>query len=342
MGITLSQIGEFSFVLLANGLNFGLVSDYNYQVFLAAAVFTMAVTPLLFSLAQSFISRVNYEWSLVKKTKPALLEIPPDALLDKHVVIVGFGITGSLVAAAARFMKIPYIIVEMNAATVNQERAQGEKIVYGDAANGVILEHVNINKARALVITSTAPALIRRIIASARTINSNIHIITRTRFMQETEELHQLGANEVVPEEFETALEVFARVLRHMFVPENDIARLIQKLRNDNYETLLHMKPSSESFAGVDQYLPDLEFRSLRVEKGSRAQGRDMATLALRPRYAVTVLAMQRGGQTFSEPDPAMVFKADDIVVLLGKSNSLDKAQEEIFSARPNVIIRES
>jgi CPA2 family monovalent cation:H+ antiporter-2 len=160
--------------------------------------------------------------------------------------------------------------------------------------------------------------------------------------MQETEELQHLGANEVVPEEFETALEVFARVLRHMFVPENDIALLIQRLRHDNYDTLLHMKPSSESYLSVDQYLPGLEFRSLRVEKGSQAVSKDMAALALRPRFAVTVLAMQRGSQMFNEPDPGMAFKADDIVVLLGKNDNLDKVQEEIFSARSNTLIAKS
>jgi CPA2 family monovalent cation:H+ antiporter-2 len=303
------------------------------------------LTPLLFSWLYPKASNINQVWEKWQNARRKARGLPLLAgesqekgaasahQLANHIIIVGFGIMGRLVARAAKITHIPYIVVEMNAATVRHEKAKGEPIIYGDAATPAILEHSTVDKAHAMVITSTAPALIRRIIVAARAFNPGLYIITRTRFVLEFEELSSLGANEVVPEEFETALEIFTRLLRHMSAAENDINRLVQELRNQDYEHLL--SPLPEELNRFERYLSDMQFRTLRVEAGSPADGKSLKELYLRPRYNLNVISVQRAERNLGQPTADTVLLHDDLVVLLGRSESLLSAQEVFASTQP-------
>src|SRR5690606_5304835 len=103
---------------------------------------------------------------------------------------------------AAKTSGIPYLVVEVNPDTVREERVKGEPIFFGDATQEAVLRHLHLKDARILVIVINDPAAARRITELARKINPGIHIIVRTRFLREMEPLYQLGANEVIPEEF--------------------------------------------------------------------------------------------------------------------------------------------
>jgi CPA2 family monovalent cation:H+ antiporter-2 len=339
-GITLCQIGEFSFVLISASISYNLLPGNYYQLFLAAAVLTMVVTPIIFFWLQTYTSRINQHWAKYFRRGHSQEEAAaktggengsaPAREIANHIVIVGFGIMGRLVARAAKMLDIPYVVVEMNAVTVRKEKNKGEPIVYGDAATPAILEHIRIDKAGAMVITSTAPVLIRRIIVAARAFNPRIYIITRTRFVLEFEELSNLGANEVIPEEFETALEVFSRLLRHMSVPENDISRFVQDLRNKDYEHLLSPLPAAVTRVG--KYLPDMQFRTLRVEPGSEAEGKNLLELGLRPRYEINIISLQRGEHNLGQPGADTILMGNDLVVALGRSENL-LAVQQVFTA---------
>jgi CPA2 family monovalent cation:H+ antiporter-2 len=344
-GITLCQVGEFAFVLVSVGMDYRMLTPEQHQLFLAAAVLTMVLTPLLFSWLYPQASNINQAWRTLQNARrrargrpPLTNRIPekdPAAapVLSNHLIIVGFGIMGRLVARAAKITNIPYIIVEMNAATVRREKARGEPIIYGDAATPVILEYSKVDKANAMVITSTAPALIRRIITAARTFNAGLYIITRTRFVLDFEELKALGANEVVPEEFETALEIFTRLLRHMTVAENDINRLVQELRKRDYAYLLSPPPPIVN--RLASALSDMQFRILRVEAGSQADGNSLQELHLRPRYNLNVISVQRSERNLGQPGADTVLLHDDLVVLLGSSEALLLARE-VFTFSPS------
>jgi CPA2 family monovalent cation:H+ antiporter-2 len=95
---------------------------------------------------------------------------------------------------------------------VKAEGMKGDPIYYGDAAQEAILRHVGVKDARVMAIAISDPASTRRITELARRLNPNLFIIARTRYIQEMKPLHELGANEVVPEEYETSVEIFSRV----------------------------------------------------------------------------------------------------------------------------------
>ncbi|MCV4600561.1 NAD-binding protein, partial [Escherichia coli] len=86
-------------------------------------------------------------------------------------------------------------------------------INYGDATRREVLLHAGIEKAWSLVLAMSDPDAARRTVRQARILNDSVHIIVRTRYVAEITELYALGANEVIPEEFETSIEIFSRVL---------------------------------------------------------------------------------------------------------------------------------
>src|SRR6266566_3524988 len=120
--------------------------------------------------------------------------------------------------------------------TVRQARARGEPAFYGDATREEILRALGAERARMLVVAISDPAATRRMVRVARALNPRMHIIARTRYVVEIPELARLGADDVIPEEFETSIEIFARVLAHYNVPRDEIERLVTDVRSSHYQ----------------------------------------------------------------------------------------------------------
>ncbi len=240
VGFGLAQIGEFSFILSRFGLVEGLIAAENYQLFLAASVLSMAATPLIIAAAPRMADAI-FKLPLPERIKLGSkdLQKPPQVgVMQDHLIIVGFGLNGRNVARAAKTADIPYVILEMNPTTVRRERLQGEPIIYGDATNDESLHQVNIEDAKVIVIAIPDAAATERIVESARRLNAGFRIIVRTRFIHEVERLYALGADDVIPEEFETSVEIFTRVLNRFDIAEDDIERFTADIRANCYRVL--------------------------------------------------------------------------------------------------------
>src|SRR5919106_660583 len=301
--LALAQIGEFSFVLARAGLVSGLMGDEMYQVFIAAAVVTMLATPFLLRVAP-IVADGAAQLPLVRwlDGRPQLEGDVRGMPLKDHVIIAGFGLNGRNVARALTAANIPYLVLEMNPETVRVERGQGTPIAYGDAAHEGVLRHAHIEAARVVVVAISDAAATRRVVELARRLNPGVYFIARTRYSQEVGPLSALGANEAIPEEFETSIEIFARVLRRYLVPREDIERQIAAIREDSYEMLRDLRPPPLSLAEVQRQLADLEVETFRVNEGSPAAGKTLAELRLRERIGITVLVVQRDGETLTNP----------------------------------------
>jgi len=209
VGLALSQVGEFSFILSKAGVEYGLLAGGAYQLFLAVTVLTMALTPFIIDLAPrtaDLVLRLPMHGRLKSGFYP-VQEIEDVGKRD-HLIIVGFGVNGRNLARVARTGSIPYVIIEMNPETVREEKKGGELIYYGDATQEVVLERADIKDARVVVVAINDPTATRRITDIARRMNPKVYIIVRTRYLQELKPLYDLGANEVIPEEFETSVEI--------------------------------------------------------------------------------------------------------------------------------------
>jgi CPA2 family monovalent cation:H+ antiporter-2 len=235
--IGLAQVGEFSFVLAGSALSLQLFTASEYQVFLGAAILTMLAAPFLANGASDIADWV-FQFRAMPTMEYATREVRAAKPLDDHVIIVGYGLNGRNVARALRRARIQYAVIESNGQVVRQARLDRELVFFGDGTRGEVLERVGIARAKVVVFCLAAIGDERRAVSVARHLAPKAHIVCRTRYVAEIAELQRLGANEVVPEEFETSLEIFARVLRTYGVPDATIRETAQAARNDHYEML--------------------------------------------------------------------------------------------------------
>jgi monovalent cation:H+ antiporter-2, CPA2 family len=326
-GLGLAQIGEFSFVLARAGMAGGLIGEEMYQVFVAAAVITLLAAPFLLRVAPVVAAYA------AQLPLPRWLEGGPQTEGDErrlplkdHVIIAGFGVNGRNVARALAAANIPYLVLEMNPETVRVEREKGTPIAYGDAAHEAVLRHAYIEAARVVVVAISDAAATRRVVELARRLNPGVYLIARTRYSQEVAPLSSLGADEAIPEEFETSIEIFARVLRRYLVPREDIERQIAAIREDGYEMLRQLRPPPISFPEIQQHLADLEVETFRVAAEAPASGKTLAELRLREQVGITVLAIQRNGETLTNPWGGTSLRAGDLVITLGKPTQFAEA----------------
>lgn len=154
-------------------------------------------------------------------------------------------------------------------------------------------------------------------------------IIVRTRYLSEVAALRLLGANVIIPEEFETSVEIFAQVLREYEVPRNLIVNLIERIRSEQYEVLRDTKvPATRVVLPHANILEKMEIKSCWLRCGSPAEGRSLRDLKLRSVTGATVLAVRRGRELFFNPDPDFRFQADDIVILTGERSRVERAMD--------------
>ncbi|WP_242919093.1 cation:proton antiporter domain-containing protein [Pontibacter liquoris] len=323
VGMALFQVGEFAFILSKTGITYGLLTNQIYQYFLSVSLLSMALTPFIISYAQLIASRLSLWFGAGKDELP--FTPPTDAPADipglnDHIVIIGFGINGRNVAKAAKQANIPYVVLELNAVTVKQERRKGEPILYGDAVHSNILYHVNIQQARVVVVAISDPEATKQIIASIRQVSDKVHIIVRTRFVQEMEENYHLGADEVIPEEFETSIEIFTRVLSKYLMPRDQIEAFTQQIRADNYDMLRSMAGRNSSIGNFEVELPDIEVASLRVYTGDREiLEKPLQEVNIRNKFNVTVVALKRDGNTMLNINAKTILKQGDVLYVIGK-----------------------
>lgn len=247
--LSLAQIGEFSFIILKISYNSNLINNNIYQILLISSVITMILTPFLMKISHplsfnlmkilehiSQIHKISYLQKFLHKQDVYNLNYIKE--LSDHIIIIGYGVNGKNVAKAARIVDIPYIIIELNIKTVQNELKKGESIIYGDATNPNLLEYINIKKAKLLVIVINDFKTTQYIIQIAKGLNPDIYIIARTRYILEVPSLFKAGANQVIPEEFETSIQIFKKILEHYNFSFPEIQFFIEELRLSGYEIL--------------------------------------------------------------------------------------------------------
>lgn len=325
-GIALSQIGEFSFVLAKTGIPYGLLTEYDYQLFLAVSLFTLALSPLLINISPS-IAKLFALLPLPEMLLTGVKDFSKNEKeLRNHVIINGFGVSGRNLARSCKLANVPYAILEMNPDTVHQEKKLGEPIYFGDASQASVLEHLNIKAAKAVAVLTNDPIASRRIVQIAREANPSVYIIVRTRYLQEINLMMNLGADEVIPDEFGTSIEVFSRVLRQYQIPDDEIQNFIAHIRSDGYDLLRHKRYVQPNLSEIKLNLSNVEVGSFRMHSNSPLVGKKLSESELRNKYGVSVLMIKRDNSTLSNPTADMRFCVDDIVVVVGEKIPLKEA----------------
>ncbi len=200
-GLALSQVGEFSFVLLELGYRQGLLPHETFQVLLSVSIVTLVLTPYVIAGAPKLgeaITRILYRFTSASPV--GVRSASNGQHLSGHVIIVGFGPAGQRVAEALQGAAMPFVVVDLNPRSVSAHRP-AVPIEFGDAARPEILHHLGIKHSRALVVTVPEPHMSELIIRQAKRIAPSIPVVARVRYHTHGSRLARAGADRAVDEE---------------------------------------------------------------------------------------------------------------------------------------------
>ena len=322
-GFLLFQAGEFSFIFLKGATDLALVPETTYQVVLAVIALSMIATPLIAGRAEHWAACLaGWLGKATADTHPELQE--RTANLTGHVLIAGYGLSGRNVGRFLRRFGIPYLYIELNAENVVKARREGEFVVYGDVTSGDILHGLGIERARALVLAINDPAALARAISTARQGNPELYILARTRYVAELEHLCTLGADEVIPDEFEASLQLGANLMRRFKISEGRILHVLSELRHQHYASLRREDSPVHGLSLLEGGHLDY----LAIPDNSPSLGTSLAELALRNRTGVTVIGVIRQERTIYSPSGDFRIEPGDTLMLLGSHADLRRVGE--------------
>jgi CPA2 family monovalent cation:H+ antiporter-2 len=231
----LSQIGEFSFIVGQAGVSLGVLSQDQYSLILAGALLSIMINPWMFKLiphTEKFLRRMPRIWKILDRhplPQPTVLQ----PTLKGHVVVVGCGRVGQHIVDALGRLDVPRLVVEIDAVRMAELEAQGIPVLFGDAANSEVLDHVGLGGARALVVTLPDEAAAEMVVASAHQSASSLPIIARATTQSGMLRLLELGASGVIYPELEGGLEVLRRTLMALGYPLLDVERYAETERSE-------------------------------------------------------------------------------------------------------------
>ena len=318
-GLALSQVGEFSFILARSGMDFDLIDDTFYRLFIAVSVMTMALAPFIIMMAPrlaGLLGRLPLPVWLERGLNPPVYDtILP---MNNHLVIIGHGLHGKNVARAAKMAGVSYLIIDNDPDLVREEKEKGENIYFGDAAQEPVLHQAGIGVAEVVVITPSNSATVYSLTEQVRKLNPKAHILVRARQTEDIDDLYRLGASEVIPEEFETSVEIFARVMAKFLIPHEDIERFISDIRSDSYSIFRRPGLETNTVRDLGFRFPDLEISAIKVHPSSMVSGKSIAEAKLRTIYGITLVAVTRDGKSTQNPDPGLTLQPGDVVYVMG------------------------
>jgi CPA2 family monovalent cation:H+ antiporter-2 len=322
--VALAQIGEFSFVLGRSALNAGVLTRAEWQLLLGASILTMAATPSLVALAPGLGARLG--------RRRASADTGTDHLpsLTGHVVILGYGVGGRLIARALAELSTPYLILELNGDSVQRGKAAGEPIYYADATVREPLEAAGVARAAAVVALLSDPDASERAVRAVRSASPAVPLIVRTRYRLEADRLMKMGATLAIAEELEASLEVLAQLLARLHVPGNVVEVLLDAYRRTTTPTHGRSRPAPGVPLSNVLEIVDTPVATFRLSGGMWGAGRTLSELNLRAETGATVLAVRRATRTLSTPDGGFRLEVGDDLYLMGDDTDIRLARDRL------------
>lgn len=332
VGIIMSMLSEFSYVLALQAHTAGLIETPVLNFVVSYAVGSMMIGALLFPVARPIAD------ALAGKFKESGVDCPEIAAsaesLKHHVIIVGYGTTGTNIARMLKATHVPHIVVEMNISNVAAARRAEVPVIVGDASRMSILETVGIDKARALVVAINDKFATGHVVAQAAARHPGLYILARTDFATDIDRLRQLGAKLVVPQDFETSIEIGAHVLRQFGIPDNIVEAQVAAVRAGGYAMLRGKATDRAATAELISVLEHTATQTLYIGKDSTACGKTIAETDLRARTGCMIIAVVRSQKPTTNPPPDFVLSANDVLVLVGAHQQIEAAKR-ILEGKP-------
>ena len=324
-GLSLCQMGEFSFVLLGVAGQAGLIEPVLQQRVVAASIATLLISPFLIRYAPAIAG------AIAERLRHPGVAMPRHLGRDEpeqnpRVVVIGYGPAGQTLIRLLRSLDVPYIAVDTNPNAALTASQTGAPVIYGDATRPQVLEYLRVREARLVAVAISDPLATRRIVSRIRAMAPRTPILARTRYVREVDHLSYAGATTVVAEEFEGSIELVARALESFDIPNGAIARFTEALREEGYDAI-----RAPAALPIDPWLIELldHTDTEWVEVPMALSGEPtLGELDIRAQTGGNVLVIERGANSHPNPPPDFALKGGDRLLVLGGAENLLRVRQ--------------
>lgn len=320
VALGLFQVGEFSFVLARVGLSTGSISQELYSLVLNMAIVTMVLTPFvsgftapLYALRKRFFKHETVQ----------TINLPQTGLVD-HVIIAGGGRVGKYVAEVLQRLNLAYVLIELDYRRVEEVKAEGKSVIFGDATQEVVLEAAKIEEACLVLITVPAITITQSIVNQVRHIRPNLHIVARAEGVAQMQALQEHGVYEVVQPEFEASLEITRQALLHLNLPATEIRNFTDAIRHELYAPIYETHREYRTVAQLQNATNLLALTWISLPEHSPLAGQSIGEAAIRRQTGASVVGVMRDDTLHANPDVDYRFAPGDLVAVIGQSKHLE------------------
>ncbi|WP_076542887.1 monovalent cation:proton antiporter-2 (CPA2) family protein [Shewanella sp. UCD-KL21] len=320
--ISLAQVGEFSFVVLALAVNYQLLETQMSTILVMVAVLSMSIAPWLVRHCVDIAAKIEGKTnSKDQMDEEFILPSPDDGDL---VLILGYGRVGQTIARFLKTEAVPFVVLDLDPKRVSEARAAGEPVYFGDACKMGLLKQIGIRRASMVVITFGESRQVEDCLALSRKLAPETKIIVRTTDDAELENLTQAGATQVIPEKLEGSLMLVSQVLYKCGVPLPRIIKRLESERRNHYQYLHGF------FTGAETDFTLELLHAVALDTGADAIGKKLTDIDW-SQFHVEARAVRRKGEELSPPPDDWVFERRDIVMVVGKPRAIEAVEEHLL-----------
>jgi CPA2 family monovalent cation:H+ antiporter-2 len=331
--LSLAQVGEFGLVLITLAFTYNLLPQETGNILLTAAVLSMAVSPFMVKFNGKIAKLIHKESYSANHFEIESNISETSKRLTNHVILCGFGRVGQTVSRFLRNANENFIALDMDIARVKEAGAAGEPVHYGDASKQSILHAAGLEKAKIIIITFNDFHASIKIIRTLRRLNPNIPILVRTLDDLHVDELLNAGANEVVPDTFESSIMLASHLLLMIGQPPSKVLKETRLMRKDRYRLLEKFYPGEEDYLLVPNQSSKSILHSVTLEESAYAVNKTLSHLPL-TELKVHVDAIVRGNIRGENPDANALLRAHDFVVISGLPEDVARAEKHFQTGK--------
>jgi CPA2 family monovalent cation:H+ antiporter-2 len=329
-GLTLFQIGEFSFIIAKLGIANNIISDDIYSLTIISTLMTMLITPFVVRKIPDIVFKLQAKDFWNKYFKGKVVIKSGSTIMNNHVVIAGFGPIGRGVAKIMSLNNEPYIIIELNNKTIQDLHHQNIPAIYGDATNAEILSLANIENAKILIITLPDFKSCELATLNARNHNSELYIIVRARYQSHIDILYNAGASVVIYEEYETSLGLTVSALEKMNYSRTEIETIAKLIHSNQFEILRESCHEQTTCRTIISSLKQSEIDWIKVLPEHSFCNKTIAESNIRRNTGVSIISVAKKNMHITNPTPDIILESEDIISVMGQNEQIEKLKQLI------------
>jgi CPA2 family monovalent cation:H+ antiporter-2 len=312
----LAQMGEFSFILAAMGMQLGVIDRYLYSLILAGALISSLITPFFLRAVNRLADWLDRHVPAKNRIAAPLPAVPPG--IRDHVVICGYGRVGQHLVEALHELNMRHIVIEQDYLRAQLAREHGSTVIYGDSSMPSVLAGAYLERARVAVVTVPETSAQRLTVQQIREIAPNLPIISRARQAEDLPQLYRDGANDVVVPIFEGGMEILRQTLLRIGLSAETIQSYSDVVHSRRYEPWQQPDADSQLLSCLRRAQQGLTIEWYQLRPDSAYAGRTIGSLRIRQETGASVVALLRNMEVFVNPEASMVLQGGDRIAILG------------------------